>query len=547
MSPAPTREGMDSTWDYVIVGAGPGGVQLGYFFEKYGCSYKILEASLSVGSFFQKMPRRRELISFNRTSSIYDDAEIRLRWDWNSLLTDDYSFPFRKYSRRLYPQADELVRYLQGYAAHHDLAIQLDTRVCQATRLPQGGFLLQDQHGRSYRCRALILATGFSEAFVPDIPGIDLCEKYENAPMDPDAYEGQRVLFIGKGNSAFEVADLTIETAALVHLASPRPVQLAWNTRHPGHVRANHARLLDTYQLKTLHSALDCHVQRIVRDGDEFVVSVSYTHAESETEDLVYDRVVCCTGFKMKLDFCDESCQPEEVLEGRLPNINGMWESRNVSDLFFAGTLMQSLDFKRSSSAFIDGFRYNIRTLFHHLRERYEGQPYPARKLEAAPHSLMPAVISRVCRTSALWTQFGYLCDLLLVDEHGGTIEWREELSLPWVAETYVKHPHYYTITFEWGAWRGDVFNIERHPRAEMADASVFLHPIVRRYRGSEVVEAHHLLEDLFGTYSGRSETGVARIRAGRDLSQWHWDEHEKPLLEFFTRHLARGQGFGDV
>ncbi|MDQ3886243.1 MAG: NAD(P)-binding domain-containing protein [Actinomycetota bacterium] len=56
-------------------------------------------------------------------------------------------------------------------------------------------------------------------------------------PTAGERFAGQRVLIIGKGNSAFETAQALLSHAAIVHLASPHPVRLAWTSKHPGDVR----------------------------------------------------------------------------------------------------------------------------------------------------------------------------------------------------------------------------------------------------------------------------------------------------------------------
>ncbi len=524
--------------DVLVVGAGPGGLQLAYFLERSGLSYLVLEASDAVASFFRTLPRTRTLISFNKVHSIYDDPEVLLRWDWNSLLTDDYGQPFREFSRDLYPDADDLVRYLEAFAERGGFAIETGARVERVARADDGRFDVHVAGRPLHRARAVVVATGFSRPYVPDIPGIEHAEGYEDAPIDPAAYEGQRVLFVGKGNSALELADVALETAALIHVASPTPVQLAWKTRHPGHLRAQHTRLLDLYQLKTLTGALDCELRGIEREDDgRLVVTVAYVHADGEVEELVYDRVVRCTGFALDTSFYDEACRPRTILDGRLPAITGMWESTNVPGLYFAGTLMQGLDFKRSSSAFIDGFRYNVRTLSHHLRERLEGVPMPSRRLPRDPAALAEHLLARACRTSALWTQFGYLCDHLAVRD--GHLELREELPLKWVEDELAHERDAFTLTFEWGRWDGDVFAIQRHPSAEGASTNVFLHPILRHRRRGEVVAVHHVLEDLFGTYSARTETGIVRRRSGRDMERYHREEHREPLEAFLAARLG--------
>eukprot|EP01050_Picozoa_sp_SAG11_P007818 SAG11_NODE_662_length_7875_cov_17.557613_6_plen_117_part_00 len=97
------------------------------------------------------------------------------------------------------------------------------------------------------------MATGNAREFVPPEPkGIELVESYGSVPWDAENFEGQTVLVLGKGNAAFEVAGLVLGSASIVQLISPSTIRLAWNTRHPGHARANNFHLLDAYQLKLL-------------------------------------------------------------------------------------------------------------------------------------------------------------------------------------------------------------------------------------------------------------------------------------------------------
>jgi hypothetical protein len=59
-----------------------------------------LERDDKPGSFFGRFPRHRELISLNKVHAVSTDAEIRLRWDWNSLLSDSPELLFPTRSRR---------------------------------------------------------------------------------------------------------------------------------------------------------------------------------------------------------------------------------------------------------------------------------------------------------------------------------------------------------------------------------------------------------------------------------------------------------------
>ncbi|MEM6993462.1 MAG: NAD(P)-binding domain-containing protein [Myxococcota bacterium] len=523
------------THDTIVLGGGAAGLQLGYFLGAAGRDFCILERGRDVGSFWDRLPRNGKLISFNKVHSIYDDPEMLLRWDWNSLLTD-YQHNFRDYSQRLYPRASEMKAYLKAFAERFPAPIHFDTAVRRIHRSGSGFEL--DAGSTRFACRRLVVATGLSRPYVPDIDGLEFVEDgYENVDFDPASFEGQRVLILGKGNSAFELADAVVGTTALLHLASPNPLRFAWETRHPGHVRADYTRLLDTYQLKLLNSVLDCEILRIRPEAGGFRVRMRYTHAEGEVDELFYDRVVRCTGFAFDDSVFSPECRPDMILEGRLPKQTEGWESTNVPNLFFAGTLMQARDFKRASSAFVDGFRYNVRTLFHMLEARYEGVPLPAASLPEDLDGLADALLHRICRTSGLWAQFGYLADVVVWGPDG--VRHLEELPVDWVhASDLAQAPRMVLITFEWGPADGDVFALARRPRADAADQSAFLHPVLRCYRYGVLTEEHHVLEDLFGMYAAEGEVDPHCSHNGLDVAAYHARQHVDPLRRFLGHVL---------
>ena len=66
----------------------------------------------------------------------------------------------------------------------------------------------------------------------------------------------------------------------------------------------------------------------------------------------------------------------------------------------------------------------------------------------AEPRALADAVTARVNRTSALWQQFGFLCDLITLDPDGTGCH-HEELLVDYVAATATGD--YVTVTLEYG------------------------------------------------------------------------------------------------
>lgn len=505
--------GGEVLYEYIVLGAGPAGLQMGHHLSRAGHSYLILEAGDAPGHFFKTFPRHRTLISSNKVYTGSDDPEINMRHDWNSILSDDDQAPlFKDYSRRYFPPADELVRYLSDYADHFGLNVRCNTRILRVEK--PNHFRLIDTEGNVFACRRLIVATGVSKPYVPDIEGIELAENYVDVSVDPEDFINQRVLILGKGNSAFETADALVPTTALIHVASPNPVKLAWKTHYVGHLRAVNNNFLDTYQLKSQNAVLDCTVEKIERQGNEFVVSVRYSHAHGETEELRYDRVIVSTGFRFDNSIFAEECRPELIINNRFPAQTSEWESVNVPGLYFAGTLMQANDFKKATSGFIHGFRYTVRSLFRMLEKKHHHREWLAsREIEPTPDGLTDAVLARINRSSALWQQYGHLHDVVVVHKDWGRATYYEEMPLAYVQDGELgENSHYYTISLEFGKVDNDPFAIVRNPEPGKAEESVFLHPVIRRWSGRRLVSEKHLLEDLFGEWK-KPEAHIAPLR----------------------------------
>ncbi|MGH3941580.1 MAG: NAD(P)-binding domain-containing protein [Pseudonocardiaceae bacterium] len=354
---------MSTSTDYLVIGAGPGGLQLGYFLQQAGRDYLILEAGPTAGTFFRTFPRHRQLISINKTHTGVADPEFNLRMDWNSLLGDDPDLLFTSYTERYFPHADDMVRYLGDFAAAMGLRVRYRTQVTEIREDTDGTFQVTAADGAEYRALRLIVATGPAKSYLPTIPGLETAERYGTVSVDPQDFTDQRVLIIGKGNSGFETAENLIETAAVIHVAGPGSIRMSWQSHFVGHLRAVNNNFLDTYQLKSQNALLDGNILRIERDPDGYRVTVSFSRADEVTKDIRYDRVIVCTGFRFDHSVFAANCRPMLVINDRFPEQTSAWESVNIIGLYFAGTLMQVRDFKRSTSGFIHGFRYCIRAL----------------------------------------------------------------------------------------------------------------------------------------------------------------------------------------
>lgn len=510
-----------TTHDYIILGAGPAGLQLGYFFEKAGLNYKIIERGSGVGTSFKKFPRHRKLISINKIHTGYDDAETNLRWDWNSLLNDEEVL-FKDFDEDYFPDADALVNYLEAYQARFNVNIEFNQDIEIISREGENGlFSLATKQGDVFKCQRVIIATGLLKHNEPPIPGIKLVENYSQASVQPEDYKNQRVLIIGKGNSAFETADNLTKSAAIIHVISPNTVRFAWQTHYVGDLRAVNNNFLDTYQLKSQNALIDANIHSIKKGDEKYYVSVSYAHAAGEQEVLVYDKIINCTGFKFMDNFFDDAIRPTLCAKQKFPVQTHEWESKNVKDMFFAGILSHGRDYKKTTSGFIHGFRYNIKALATLLLTKYHDQTIPATMITADVDSLATQTLGRINRSSALWQQFGFLADAIDMTLSPDSGAYYEDLPLDYIREVLLeKCPHYLIITMEFGKCENNPFAINRNPSPEKAQDSAFLHPVFRQFKDGKLASEFHLLEDLYAEWKDEKQ-------------------HIKPLKDYLTSALS--------
>jgi putative flavoprotein involved in K+ transport len=120
---------------------------------------------------------------------------------------------------------DNVVRYLEKYAEHHQLEIVTGVEVSRVEPAPDGtGWLLHATGGRALTGSAVVVATGHNHTpRVPAWPGRDTYTgEFLHAGQYRDAapYEGRDVLVVGVGNTGAEIAvDLVEGGAARVRLA----------------------------------------------------------------------------------------------------------------------------------------------------------------------------------------------------------------------------------------------------------------------------------------------------------------------------------------
>lgn len=534
-----TEESSAQKWNYCVVGAGPSGLQMGFFLERAGRNYVIFEKANMSGSFFNTYPRHRKLISINKRHTGKTNKEFNMRHDWNSLLSDDESLLMKHYSKEFFPDADTYVRYLNDYTTKLGLNVQYNTEISDIARheppnLSGQYFTMQDQHGNGYQCRVMVISTGMHKPNIPTFTGQEYTEGYEDMSLDRDDFEGKSVLILGRGNSAFETADHIIGSTNVIHVMGRSRVKMAWETHYVGDLRAINNGLLDTYQLKSLDGLLEADLVELslVKRSDGRLQLIPENGDLTTADKLVidnfalrhpYDKVIRCLGFTFDFSIFENSTAPQPGSKKRTakyPFVKANYEAAGVRGMFFAGTNTHSIDFKKSAGGFIHGFRYTTRVLHHLLEWRYHSVPWPSIRLPMM--ELLDRVVRRLNEASGLYQMFYVLSDVILLHKDTMEFEYLEEfptLMLPWLQKASGhNHTEVLVLIMEYGKnFSGAGKDVFRSDRAvgepEDAHLSNFLHPVIYHYKTIPTLEEmngrskhetipkpdsiHHFVEDF--------------------------------------------------
>lgn len=497
--------------DYLIIGAGPAGLQMAYLLQNAKRTYVLLEGGKSAGSFFVNYPRHRRLISINKRFNHFSDPDYNMRHDWNSLLTNDNSMLFKQYSDELYPHADAIVKYCSDFAKKFKLNIQYQTRVEKISK--EGAvFCVTDQKGKKYYANNVFLATGAVKPWIQPFPGVELAKTYPQYVVDPKYYENKRVLILGTGNTAFEIANDIAGHAAVVRLLeSPTsPMKLAWQTHYVGDLRAINNTFLDMVQLKSMHFVLKGQIENIKKaaNGKLEVLYREQKYAEKTDSDtwlkLIFDEVIIATGWRFIPDIeFDATCQPKMDSMQKFFELDSSWQT-SVPGLYCLGTSMQQVE-RKTALGFIHGFRYAVRTLYHLLENRNFNQPLPQVIVDPtnqnAFNEFIEFLLMRLSTTSALYQLYGYACDVLVFEKD----RWYfyPELTRPFVManpQLFSPSAKVILMSFQYGF---DQFysGSDTLKFTYISTPPAYLHPVFEYYVEGELHSLHRIDESLLVRY----------------------------------------------
>ncbi|GGT53855.1 monooxygenase [Streptomyces kurssanovii] len=193
--------------DVVVIGGGQSGLAAAHSLLSEGLRPVVLEASEQAAGSWPRYYESLTLFSPARYSSLP-------------------GLPFGGDPDR-YPHRDEVVAYLLRYAERLDADIRTRQRVA-AVRAVGESFELDLADGQQLGARAVVTATGgFGRPHRPTLAGLDTFTGtvlHVSEYRTPEPYARQRVLVVGAGNSAVQVA-AELAHVARVSLASRNPVR----------------------------------------------------------------------------------------------------------------------------------------------------------------------------------------------------------------------------------------------------------------------------------------------------------------------------------
>ncbi len=320
-----TENGSPNRFDVAVVGAGQAGLAIGYFLARQGRRFVILDGADAIGSAWHS------------------------RWDSLTLFTPrrydslpELAFPGEPDG---YPIRDEVIAYLEQYAAQFELPVRLNSQVRSLTA-KDGGFLLA-LGGESIEADQVVVATGpFQKPLVPPFAGglsAEVFQTHSTGYRDPAGVPEGTVLIVGGGNTGFQIAE---------ELAATHAVHLAVGSRQTPLPQTILGRDLFWWleKLGLLHKTVDSRLGRRFRDRETLIGSSPRTARRHGVEmrprataasartvtfadgsSLEVDAVIWATGYRPDNSWID---LPITDPEGHLRHDRGVTD---FAGLYFLG------------------------------------------------------------------------------------------------------------------------------------------------------------------------------------------------------------------
>lgn len=316
--------------DVLIIGAGPIGLACGIEAEKSNLNYLIVEKGTLTNSLFNYPVN----MTFFSTSEKLEMGGI----------------PFMSINKQ--PTRPEALEYYRRVAKHYDLKINLYEEV--KTLRKQGDDFLIDTSKATYQVQRVVIATGFYD--LPNkmhIPGEEL-SKVTHYYKEPWPYIGQKIIVVGGGNSAVDVALETWRRGADVTMVVME-----------GQVdRTVKYWVLPDIENRIKEGSITAYFNSTLKEIKESEVVLQTPEGEKV---LANDFVLAMTGYRPNFDLLEQLGVKLTLDEKKQPCFDNNSQETNVPGLYLAGVVCGGLN---TREFFIENTIDHARAIFEDIRAK---------------------------------------------------------------------------------------------------------------------------------------------------------------------------------
>jgi thioredoxin reductase (NADPH) len=321
--------------DVIIVGAGPIGLACGIEAEMRNLSYRILEKGCLVNSIYN-FPMN---MTFFSTSERLEIGNV----------------PFISHGDK--PTRREALEYFRRVTGTWDLKINTYERVTDIHKENNYYKIISEQN--IYKAAFVIIATGYYDnPNLMNIPGENL-EKVTHYFKEAHPYAYQRIVVVGGGNSAVDVALECYRRGAEVNLVVREPALLK-NVKY--WVKPDIENRIKEGSITAYFNA----ALKEIRERD----------ADIETEDglitIKNDFVFAMTGYHPDYAFLKKVGIKFDKDDECLPYFNADTFETNMKGIYLAGVVCGGMN---TSKWFIENAREHPQAIFEHIIKQKEIEP----------------------------------------------------------------------------------------------------------------------------------------------------------------------------
>ncbi|MDN3689577.1 YpdA family putative bacillithiol disulfide reductase [Cyclobacterium jeungdonense] len=318
--------------ELLIIGAGPIGLACGIEAQKKNLNYLIVEKGVLTNSIFNYPVN----MTFFSTSEKLEMGDI----------------PFMSISNK--PTRPEALEYYRRIVRHYQLNISLYEEV-QTLEKDGDGFLVHTSKG-VYLAEKLVMATGFYDLpNTMNVPGEDL-PKVTHYYKEPWPYIGQKVIVVGGGNSAVDVALETWRKGAEVTMVVMKP-EIDQTVKYW---------VLPDIENRIKEGSIKGYFNTTIKEIREKEVLLQTPEGVVSLEN---DFVLAMTGYKPNFALLDQLGVKLSLDEKKQPCYDDQSQESNIPGLYLAGVVCGGLN---TREFFIENTIVHARSIIEDIVKKKE-------------------------------------------------------------------------------------------------------------------------------------------------------------------------------